>query len=129
MADLWPFAVLPLVFVGLITVQLWKRMLGPALTGLLAFVLVIGIGTWSILQSRSSTAGIGFLFLPPYAAIAGALANGAAILRSRPGIVRQISGWVGLLLSIAMAANLAVAGFKDIAKNRARDALYNGARP
>ena len=36
------------------------------------FLATLGAGTWHIMASRSSTASIGFVFLPALAAISGA---------------------------------------------------------
>jgi hypothetical protein len=89
------------------------------LWGLLAFAVTIAAGAWAILQSRSSTAGIGFLFLP------------------LPACVSAFGGWLAqrflgksvplLILGLALAAapplNLLRAGTLIIQKNSEGDRL------
>ena len=74
MTLLIPFWIAPLLFI-LLTAYLslrrsiaWRR---AGLYGLVAFSLFLLLGTYSILQSRSSTAGIGFIFLPIIALVPG----------------------------------------------------------
>lgn len=123
-----PLAVLPLAFLSAVALLFVRRRHAPALYGLGAFVLAIGAGWWAIDQSRSSTAGIGFLFLPAVAAIAGALAAAGAAWRARERAEARtgfaILGWLGLLASLAIVLSLVMGGVTEIAKNRARDSAY-----
>ena len=124
MAALIPLAILPLAFLAAAGTLFLKRHRAPALWGLGAFALALAAGWWAIDQSRSSTAAIGFLFLPSYAAIAGTLAAAAASWRARPGTGFRVLGWLGLAVSIAIVAGLVIGGAQEIAKNRTRDAAY-----
>ncbi len=77
-------------------------------TGLLVS-LIMGLATvaggfWSILQSRASTAGIGFLFLPAFAALSAGLALLFGRLRRHPHSVIRIAGWLCLVVSRSCAA-------------------------
>lgn len=83
-----------------------------------AFVLTLGIGTWSILQSRSSTAGIGFLFLPFFAVIP---ASGGWLWSRYRKTVMPLAV-LGLLLVVGFGVWMIRAGIRTRDLNAARDA-------
>lgn len=71
-----PFWVVPCLFVIACIILLLKNKLKwmrSSIYGILAFGLFFLLGSYSILESRSSTAGIGFVFLPIIALLPGCI--------------------------------------------------------
>jgi hypothetical protein len=89
---------------------------------LVAFALALAAGWWAIVQSRSSTAGLGFLFLPFIAVLAGALAWAFQNLRTARNLPARIAAWACLLGAVAVVGGELNSGRETIAKNRGRDA-------
>lgn len=83
--------------------------------------VTIAAGYWSIRQSRASTAGIAFLFLPSFAALSGALAAVFARLRRDSRPAARAAGWLCLLASVGVAIGFYVGGIQEQVKNRVRD--------
>jgi hypothetical protein len=112
---------LPLAYVVAVAVLLLKRRGADVGISLVVAGITIAAGSWAILQSRASTAGIGFVFLPTLAALAGglALAYGAS-RRARSGVIRLL-GATALLAAGAPAALALRDGVKTIARNAHRD--------
>jgi len=116
------FVGLPIAFlVGMAVLFFKKRRRGIG-EGLGLFAVCFIAGTWAILQSRSSTAGIGFLFLPAMAALAGTLGWAFANLRGARTLPLRAAGWVCLLAAFALPAWQIVAGKQTIQLNQRRDA-------
>lgn len=88
---------------------------------LLFFLVSVAVGFWAITRSRSSTAGIGILFLPLLGAIAGGLALGFAYWRSSPETGARIAGWLCLGGAVLVVGSQLVQGERTIERNRARD--------
>ncbi|MGB5340413.1 MAG: hypothetical protein WBO06_15120 [Gammaproteobacteria bacterium] len=87
------YTIVPLVFVFGCLVQslrkpgtFWRR---AGNYGLLAYLVSFTLGAFAILESRSSTSGIGFLFLPMIAVVPGVLGFGLGAARHRLGLLRQ----------------------------------------
>lgn len=98
-----------------------------ARTCLLVFALSAGVEWWSILQSRSSTAAIGFLFLPAFAAIVGLLGVGfVAMRRLGTRSARTASAVTGALALLAIAFEL-LGGIQTVRRNHMRDAAVAAA--
>jgi len=97
---------------------------GPR-SGLLLSLIVcaatIGIGYWSILQSRASTAGIGVLFLPAAGALSGLLAVTFARLRQNPRLPIRIAAWLCLAAGLASPVSSVVGTFRMRAMYRDAD--------
>jgi len=89
---------------------------------LLACAITIAVGAWAILQSRASTAGIGFIFLPILGCAAGGLVLAyLASRRAQSGIVRTVG--LAALVAAAVPAVAALRGGRaSIARNQSRDA-------
>lgn len=102
-----------------------RRGLGWAFLFAAAAILA---GGWAIVQSRASTAGIGFIFLPTYGAAAGALAWAFANALASGSRALRAAGWVALAGALAVPGSLAVSGLKTIEKNRIRDAEHKAHR-
>jgi hypothetical protein len=115
------FAFLPFVFIILWVACLIKKKRAGLFWALLFFILTMGLGSWAIFQSRSSTAGIGFLFLPIFASFSGFLAWGFALLKTNPKKIVRLIAW--LLLVTAIGGNLYIvySAKQQIDKNRQRD--------
>jgi len=79
-------------------------------------------GAWGIMQSRGSTAGIGFIFLPMWAAGAGGTALWAARLGQQPGPHTRLISAAILAASLVPAASSVVVGVREGTKNTASDA-------
>ena len=133
MLTLIPFWITPLLFVILALYlsigrnSTWRR---AGLYGLAGFSLFLLLGTYSILQTRSSTAGLGFIFLPIIALVPGFI--GLALGRARhhyllarqahspAGSPRRNMVILGVLLLIPFAWQ-AYAALETLSKNKAQD--------
>jgi hypothetical protein len=91
---------------------------------LLLFALALGAGSWAILQSRSSTAGIGFLFLPFIAVLAGVLGWVFRNLQAASDRASRLAGWACLASAVVILGWELQGGAEAIARNRARDAEH-----
>ena len=89
--------------------------------GLIMCCVTLAAGYWAIVQSRSSTAGLGYLFLPSAGALSGALATLFARLRADPRPAVRVVAWGLLLASAGVAAAYGIGGTREQAKNRDRD--------
>lgn len=103
------YTIVPLVFVLACVVQVlrktgtfWRR---AGVCALLAYLAGFTVGAFAILESRSSTAGIGFLFLPMIAVVPGALGFGLGVAQHHLVQSRQ-SGRPTLWPRLAMAVAL-----------------------
>jgi len=115
------FLILPLAVAAAFLILVFRGARQGLLIAALFFCITIAAGYWSIAQSRSSTAGIGFLFLPGYGAIAAVLAW--VFARFGHDVNKRISaaGWLCLLASLAFPVALIYGGIRLQQKNRARD--------
>ncbi len=87
------YTVVPLVFVFGCLVQslrkpgtFWRR---AGIYGLLAYLIAFTLGAFAILESRSSTSGIGFMFLPLIAVVPGVLGFGLGVAQYYLSISRK----------------------------------------
>lgn len=87
----------------------------------LFFAASVATGVWAILQSRSSTAGIGFLTIPLIGALGGFLGLAFGRYRTSSQPVRRIGAWVGLAGALLLLSFNIAQGAKTRAKNRVRD--------
>src|SRR5262249_51355968 len=122
MTALLLFLVPPAVLVVGMAVLFLKGHRRGIAEGLALFAVCCAAGAWAILQSRSSTAPIGFLFLPTFGAIAGALGWAFGALRGASARPLRAVGWVCLIAAFALPAWQIVAGRQTIQLNRQRDA-------
>jgi hypothetical protein len=112
---------IPLAYLATLVMLTFKRDVRGVPLSLLFFALTILAGWWDITRSRSSTAGIGFLFLPLTAAVAGF--GGLAFGRWRRSATgpQLVGAWIGLVCGVGVIAITLVEGRKTISRNRVRD--------
>ncbi|HET7614292.1 MAG TPA: hypothetical protein VFK26_10240, partial [Gemmatimonadaceae bacterium] len=115
---------LPLAYFAVLVVMLFKREYRGILTSLLLFAAAVISGGWAILQSRSSTAGIGFLGLPLLGAMAGFLGVAFGLFRDDARLERKAFAWVGLTAALMLVGFNISQGLQTKKKNRDRDAEY-----
>src|SRR4051812_5314860 len=103
-----------LVLIGGVAIAGKRRGLGVSVA---LFALTAATGWWAIMQSRSSTAAIGVIFLPLVAGAAGLL--GLAYGRSRSSTDRptRVLGTLCLLAGLALPVSATVGGWRTIALN------------
>src|SRR5689334_9759594 len=68
------------------------------------FLATLAAGTWHIMASRSSTAAIGYIFLPTLAAISGVIALAFGASRRRPAGAARVFGVAALIVAAAIPA-------------------------
>jgi hypothetical protein len=81
-------------------------------------------GIWAIAQSRSSTAGIGFLGLPLVSALAGFLGLAFARYRYSPQSSHRLGAWAALAGALLLVSYSVTQGEQTKSKNRVRDAEW-----
>jgi hypothetical protein len=118
---------LPFAFVVSAIAVLRKGNRKAAGIGVLCFVAAMATGAWAILQSRSSTAGIGFVFLPLTASGAGLLGLGFWSFRNSTSPPARILAWLFAALAAAAIAMPIVGGVQTTRLNAARDRDYAAA--
>jgi hypothetical protein len=91
---------------------------------LLLFALAIAAGLWAITRSRSSTAGIGIIFLPVLGTVAGLLGLAFAHWRSSPETVPRVAAWLCLGGALAVIVGQLVGGVRSIERNQRHDDEY-----
>src|SRR6185436_16243406 len=110
-----PFAYL--VVVVTLAIRNDPRGLGLSL---LFFAASIASGVWSILQSRSSTAGLGFLAIPLIGGLSGFLGLAFGRWRGSPEPVRKGMAWVALAGALLIVSFNIAQGAQTRTKNRVR---------
>ena len=116
-------------FVVLVILAVKKQSKGIA-TSLIFFAVAVTVGYWSIIQSRSSTAALGFLWLPFLGTVVGflGLVFGRWARESPPREPRRILGWLALVASVALVGYTGAEGMRTKTRNNWRDqerAAYN----
>jgi len=121
MAQLLPFWIFPALFlVGCLALILWNpRTIGrrPGLYGLGTYLVSFALGTVSLLESRGSTSGLGFLFLPGLAMAPGLMASILGALQQWRQRLEPSSLWrriQGIGMALSTLGILAVLGFQAI---------------
>lgn len=113
---------IPIIFLVAAVILFVKRKRRGVVLAVVFYAIAIGIGGWSILQSRSSTAGIGFLFLPLIAVLPAFLAWAFRNLQDSPRTGLRILGWLCLAGACAVIVLMVHEGRRTIALNQTRDA-------
>ena len=91
------------------------------LVSLGCFAATLAAGWWHISISRSSTASIGFVFLPSVAAISGMIALGFGAARRRRGALAHALAMASILVAAVIPATEVVAGVQTKRLNARRD--------
>lgn len=113
---------LPVAYVAwMVALLLKRRPLGVGLSILVA-AATVAAGAWSLVQSRSSTSGIGFIFLPMLGAVAGMLVLTYAESRRAESPVPRVLGLTALVAASVPAIVELRGGRATIARNVSRDA-------
>lgn len=115
---------LPLAYLLALAVLLLQK--DPRGIGVsLLFVAAVALSTiWATEQSRSSTAALGFLALPPLGALGGFFGLAFERWRKSPAPSQKIGAWLALAgLILLMAVNV-FGGVTMRRRNNARDARY-----
>jgi hypothetical protein len=130
MAILLGLLVLPLAFLALLVVLARRKCGRVAAVGAFFFVLAVAAGFWAITRSRSSTAGIGVIFLPVLGVIAGLLGLGFERWRGAPDTLSRAAGWLCLVGGLAVVGTQALEGSRSMRRNAnvdAQNAVYAAA--
>lgn len=106
--------------VVLISLLVKKEPQGLGLS-LLFFAASVLTGVWAITQSRSSTAGIGFIGIPLVGALGGFLGLAFGRYRTSAEPARRIGAWVGLAGALFLVSCNIAQGAKTKSKNGVRD--------
>ncbi|HJQ12671.1 MAG TPA: hypothetical protein VJ840_16700 [Gemmatimonadaceae bacterium] len=121
MIFLTPLFLIPLAYLVVLGVLVFKRDSRGIAFSLLCFAAFLLAGAWAITRSRASTAGIGFLFLPAEAAIGGFLGLVFARLRHSTLTRHRVSGWLALSAFVVLLGLFLWGGTKTMAVNKSRD--------
>lgn len=113
--------VLPIAYFAVLVSMLFKREARVIATSLAFCAVAAASGVWAITQSRSSTAGIGFLGIPLLGALAGFLGLAFAIFRQDPRLERRAFAWVGLTATLMLIGFNIRQGLDTKNRNRERD--------
>jgi hypothetical protein len=113
--------VVPLAYLAVLITLLAKRDARGILISLVFGAAAIVSAIWAINQSRSSTAGIGYLGLPFIGALGGFVGLAFGRWKSSTDIARRIAAWVALAAAVLIVALNIVEGSKTRAKNSVRD--------
>lgn len=116
--------VVPVIYLVVLGVLAFRKERRLAAVSLAFFLVAIAAGYWAITRSRSSTAGIAFIFLPSLAVLAGLLGMGFARWRSAGDALSRLAGWLCLVFALALYGALILGGWQSVAHNRERDAQY-----
>lgn len=117
---LWMFG-LPLGYLAVLVVLLSRKEHRGIAFSLLFFGIALATGFWAITQSRSSTAGIGFLFLPSIATVAGFLGLAFGRYKSDPEPAFRLGAWISMAAALGLVSCNVAEGAKTRTKNRVRD--------
>ena len=113
--------VLPIVYLVVLFTLVMRRNVAGVGESIAFFILAVGTATWAILQSRASTAGIGFIGLPFLGTLAGFLGLAFGRWRTSPQPVFRGASWVALGgMALVILVELRE-GAETRAKNSIRD--------
>ena len=113
---------LPLAYVVALAVLSITRRREALALSLAVFAGTLVAGAWAILQSRSSTAAIGFIFLPILATVAGGLVLAFGASRRATNSALRVLGVVALAAALVPVVAELVNGWRTIERNAVRDA-------
>ena len=113
---------IPIVFLAAAVALFVMRKRRGLVMAVVFFALAIAAGLWAIMQSRSSTAGIGVIFLPMVAVLPGFLAWAFRKLQDSQNAALRVLAWACLSGACAVILAMLYQGAKTIELNKARDA-------
>ena len=121
-----PFIVLPVLYLVALGVVALKRSPRGIATSLVFFAVAFAGGYWSITQSRSSTAALGFLWLPVLCTMVGflGLAFGRWARAGAEAGPRRIFGWLALASAFVLIGVTVREGLRTRSRNQARESRY-----
>ncbi|HEU4749203.1 MAG TPA: hypothetical protein VFS56_11935 [Gemmatimonadaceae bacterium] len=126
MTFLFPLLLLPIVYLVVLGNLAFRKSTRGIGISILFFAVTFGAGYWAITQSRSSTAALGFLWLPFVSAIVGFL--GLAFWRWTRGTAdatpRRVFGWLALAAAIVIVAVNMREGLRTRRRNIVREGSY-----
>lgn len=112
---------IPIAYLVTLVILLFRKE-GTALgLSLLFFAAAVATGVWSIMQSRASTAAIGFIFIPLMGAVAGFLGLVFGRYRRSSESPRRIFAWLALAAALVLVSVNILQGAQTRKKNRVRD--------
>jgi hypothetical protein len=117
----WAAIGLPVAWLILLVSLLVRKSPRGIVVSVVFFILAAGSALWAITQSRSSTAGIGFLALPLIGAIGGLLGLMFGRWRSSTDAGRSVGALAGLGGAVLLIAWNIREATRTIAKNEVRD--------
>jgi len=113
--------VIPLAYLAtLIFLAIRRDPRGVALS-LAFFVIAIFADWWDVTRSRSSTAGIGFLFLPLTATVVGFFGLAFGRWWQSENLAKKVTAWLMLAGAVSLIAITVVEGRRTIARNKLSD--------
>ena len=121
MSSIAGLIVVPIAYLVLVVTLLAKKTATGVGVSVLFCALAVGSAYWSITQSRSSTAAIGFIFLPFIGALGGFLGLAFGRWRSSPEHTHSVAAFLGLAGAVLLVAFNVREGTKTNAKNSVRD--------
>ena len=117
-----PLLLLPAIFVGAVVWLFVKRSPSVALQGIAFAALGVAVVVWDINQSRSSTAGLGYLGLPFAGSVLGFLGIAQAAARTgAPNRSKKIISLAALGLILVFVAVVLREGIHTRDRNATRD--------
>ena len=114
--------VVPIAWLALLISLLARKSPRGIVVSVVFFVLAAGSAFWAITQSRSSTSGIGIMFLPLIGALGGFLGLAFGRWRSSTDAGRSVGALLGLGGAVLLIAFNIREGTKTVATNESRDA-------
>ena len=112
---------IPIAYLAMLVSLLARRSPRGIGVSLFFFALAAGTAYWSITQSRSSTAGIGFIGLPLIGALGGFLGLAFGRWRSSTEPGRSVGALLGLGGAVLLIAFNVREGARTVGKNQVRD--------
>ncbi len=112
---------IPIAYVAMLVSLLARRSRKGIGISILFFALAAGTAFWGIMQSRSSTAGIGMIGLPLIGAVGGFLGLAFGRWRASTDAGRSVGALLGLGGAVLLVAFNLREGFKTVARNRVGD--------
>jgi hypothetical protein len=113
---------IPIVFLVAAVALFVMRKRRGLVMAVVFFALAIAAGFWTIMQSRSSTAAVGVIFLPMVAVLPGFLAWAFRALQYSANAALRVLAWTCLAGACAVILAMVYQGVKTIELNKTRDA-------